>query len=92
MQDVPDIKSYTIIATFINRIYTYKTLMKQGNKTLESNATKFKQITIKEHFIQEISTFKNQSNVVTEETPFASSEFSASNLIFVCTQPSRITF
>ena len=69
-----DIDIYTSISKFINRIYTYKCLMKRGNMTLKSDRSKYKQIAIKEHFLQKFP----GSILLTEETQFASSEFSVS--------------
>ena len=67
-QDGPSIESDSYPATFINRLHTYKCQMKRGNMMLKSNATNFKQIAIKEHFLREFS------SLATKETQFASSE------------------
>ena len=81
-QDGVDIDIYTSISKFINRIYTYKCLMKRGNITLKSDRSNYKQIAIKEHFLQKFP----GSILLTEETQFASSEFSVSKFISFCTE------
>ena len=75
VQKVANINIIGIRAKFINRIYTYKSLMRHGNKLLKSDATNFKQIAIKEHFIHEMNNNIYKSSLKTEETQFASSEF-----------------
>ena len=72
--DSTDIFDVTTIpsdpSVFINRIYTYKSLMKHGTKILNSNITNFKQIAIEDHFLQE----RPMKSSVIEETQFASSK------------------
>ena len=74
--DVADIDSKTARVTFINRIYTYQSLMKHGNIMLKSNTTNFKQIAMEKHFLKETTIIHKQSisNLATEETQFASGE------------------
>ena len=48
----PTIESDSYPTMFINRLHTYKCQMKRGNIMLKSNATNFKQIAIKEHFLK----------------------------------------
>ena len=79
VQQVADININAASSTFLNRIFTYRCLMRHRNKTLKSNATNFKQIAIKEHFINEIYSFHLKSNLAIEETQFASSKFLCSN-------------
>ena len=77
VQKVVEIRSVNFMHTFINRLYTYKSLMRHGNKILKSNATDFKQIAIKAHFIREING-NYQNNFTVTETQFSSSKFSVS--------------
>ena len=65
----PSIESDSYPTMLVNRLHTFICQMKRGNITLKSNATNFKQIAIKEHFLKELS------SLVTKETQFASSEF-----------------
>ena len=75
VQIVTDINIVSVRNKFINRIYTYKSLMRHGNKLLKSDTTNFKQIAIKEDFIFELNKNIHQSSLATKETQFASSEF-----------------
>ena len=63
------------VSKFINRIYTYKSEMIHGNMNLKSDTSNYKQIAIKEHFLQKF-TETNLVYLFIEETQFASSEFS----------------
>ena len=52
--------------------------MKHGSIMLKSNVTNFKQIAIKEHFLEEYPA----GNLATEETQFASSELLSLDVFF----------
>ena len=84
VQKIPDISSLYVGPGTINRIYTYKSLMRHGNNILKSNTTDFKKIAMKEHFIREINNI-NYNNLTAKETHFASSKFSVSknSILFV---------
>ena len=69
-KDGGDIDSDTGLTTFINKLYTYKYMIKHGNIMLKSDVSNFKEIAIKDNFLKKTST----SNLATEETQFASSE------------------
>ena len=71
------------ISKFINRIYTYKSLMKHGNMTLKSDTSDYKEIAVKEHFLQDFPQ-TNLAYLLTEETQYASSEFHLSKFISFC--------
>ena len=92
VQKVIEISSYNFMHHFINRLYTYKNLMRHGNKILRSNATDFKQIAIKEYFIIKINNLPFQSKLAAKETQFASSKFSVPRFFSFCMQPFHITF
>ena len=77
-QDGAVIESATDLTTLINRLYTYRCLMKHGNIMLKSNATNFKKTAIKEHFIEEFP----ENSLATEETQFASSELLSSEICY----------
>ena len=72
------IESGSSITSFINRLRTYRCLMKHGSIMLKSNVTNFKQIAIKEHFLEEYPA----GNLATEETQFASSELLSLDVFF----------
>ena len=74
VQQVAEINSYGVMTKF-NRIYTYKSFMRHGNRTLKSSITDFKQIAIKEHFINEIYGVNMGGKLTIEEIQFASSKF-----------------
>ena len=69
--DMSDLTTFpSELSAFINRLYTYNSLIRHGSKVLNSSATNFKQIAIEEHFLRE----RFMKNSVIEETQFASSE------------------
>ena len=76
-----DIVIDSSISKFSNRIYTYKSQMKHGNVTLKSDTSNYKQIAMKEHFLQDFPE-TNLAYLFIEESEFASSEFQNS-FIFV---------
>ena len=73
-----DIVIDSSVSKFSNRIYTYKSQMKHGNITLKSDTSDYKQIAMKEHFLKDYPE-TNMDYLLTEETQFASSEFSVQN-------------
>ena len=77
-KDGVDIDSDTTGDIFINKLYTYKCLIKHDNTMFKSNTTNFKQIAIKEHVLRKISA----NNLATEETQFASGELLSLNIVY----------
>ena len=88
-QQVVAMQSLLYITKFLNRLYTYESLMKHGNVTLKTDTNNFKQIAIRDNYLREGGpNFPN--TLTTEETQFASSEFSVPKFISFCSQLLRI--